>query len=300
MGPSIVSGKNKISLIRTLFATSLALIAFAANSILCRLSLDGQSIDAASFAIVRLLSGAVALAVICKTVSNNPPSSSEGRWSAALMLFLYATCFSFAYITLDTGTGALILFAAVQLTMIGVAVATGDRLHLMEWMGLLMAFSGFFYLVYPSVTTPSFAGFILMTLAGVAWGVYTLLGKGSRNPLSDTPRNFGFTLPLIIVLAAFTVQEAHLSPKGVLWAVLSGALASGAGYTIWYMALAGLSITQAATVQLMVPVLAAMGGWIFIGEAVSLRLAFSAAVILGGILLVMLGRRYSLCFKPVG
>jgi drug/metabolite transporter (DMT)-like permease len=293
-----VSDKNKIP--RTLFATSLALIAFAANSILCRLALDGQSIDAASFAIIRLSSGAVALAVICKTVGGNQHSSSEGKWPAALMLFLYAACFSFAYITLDTGTGALILFAAVQLTMIGVAVATGDRPHFMEWVGLLIAFSGFVYLVYPSVTTPSFAGFILMTVAGMSWGAYTILGKGSRNPLADTSRNFRFTLPFLIVLAVFAVQEAHVSPEGILWAVLSGALASGVGYTIWYMALAGLSTTQAATVQLMVPVLAAMGGWIFIGEAVSLRLAFSAAAILGGILLLVLGRRYSLRFKQVG
>ena len=278
---------------RTFCLTVFALVAFAANSVLCRLALGEGSIDAASFTIIRLLSGAVVLLAILQLTGKKSLAPAKGSWSAALMLFIYAGAFSFAYISLDTGTGALILFGAVQLTMISAAVLSGDRLHLSEWTGIAIAFAGFVYLVLPSATTPSFSGFILMTSAGIAWGIYTLMGRRSASPLSDTAYNFTRTLPLLIVMGLFFIQGAQLSAKGILLAVLSGAIASGIGYTIWYMALQGLSATLAAVSQLSVPVIAALGGVVFISESISFRFMLASAMILGGIALVVLGRHYS-------
>lgn len=188
------------------------------------------------------------------------------------MLFLYAATFSFAYITLETGTAALILFGTVQITMILLSLLSGNRLHATEWTGVSIAFMGFVYLVLPGVTTPSIMGFSLMTFAGIAWGIYTLKGQSSVNPLADTGYNFLRTVPLIIVLTFVTIQKTHISYDGILLAVLSGGLASGIGYTIWYTTLAGLSVTQAAVVQLLVPVIAAFGGIIFVSETITLRL----------------------------
>ncbi len=207
------------------------------------------------------------------------------------MLFIYASTFSFAYLSLDTGTGALILFGAVQLTMITMALISGDRLTVIEWSGVSIAFGGFVYLVLPTVTTPSFAGFALMTTAGIAWGIYTLMGKRSQSPLADTTYNFARTLPLIAVMGLFFIQDASFTQKGVLFAVLSGAVASGIGYTIWYVALGGLSTTLAALAQLLVPVIAALGGVMFVSESLSFRFLLSASMILGGITLVLIGKR---------
>lgn len=287
---------------KTLLTTVLALCAFAANSILCRLALGEQSIDAASFTLVRLCSGALVLVVILlfqqganslKTTEPHRVLLRHNGWPA-LMLFVYAVTFSYAYITLDTGTGALILFGAVQLTMIQTALAMGERLHQLEWAGVITAFGGFIYLMWPAVSTPSFDGFVLMTLAGMAWGAYTLLGKGSVNPLADTKTNFVLTLPLVAVLLCWALlvvpETIHLSARGVIWAVVSGGLASGVGYTLWYTALRGLSSTQAAVGQLLVPVIAALGGIIFVGEHFSPRLLLSIVLILGGIGLVVWGR----------
>ena len=280
--------KSNISFTKTLLLTGLALIAFAANSVLCRLALGEEVIDASSFTVVRLLSGIIVLLLILKISSSNQKSTSYGSWVAALMLFLYAGAFSFAYITLDTGTGALILFGAVQLTMIIIALVKGDRLGVIAWAGVLISFAGFVYLVLPGVSTPSMIGLLLMTIAGIAWGVYTLMGKRSANPLADTALNFTRTLPFILILAVFTISNIQLSPKGVILAVMSGALASGVGYTIWYTALRGLSATQAAVVQLLVPVIAAAGGVVFISEAITLRLFISAFMILGGVTIVLI------------
>lgn len=276
--------------IKTFVLTGLTLIAFAANSVLGRLALGGGTIDAASFTVIRLLSGAITLALILVFAQRRKNPAAGGHWLSACMLFLYAVSFSFAYITLHTGTGALILFGAVQITMILAGLLSGERLHGMEWTGVVSAFAGFVYLVLPGVTAPSLSGFLLMTLAGVAWGIYTLKGRGSSNPLADTAGNFVRTVPLIIVLALIAVRHMQLSPAGVIYAVLSGAVASGMGYTLWYTALAGLSATQAAVVQLLVPVIAAAGGVVFMSEAISLRLVLSAVLILGGILMVTLGR----------
>lgn len=281
-----------LSVIKTLSFTSFALIAFAANSVLCRLALGEHTIDAASFTVIRLISGAVTLVLILNIMSAGKSTASNVSWIATLMLFLYAITFSFAYITLDTATGALILFGAVQMTMILITLKSGQRLHNAEWIGVIIAFTGFLYLVLPNVTTPSFSGFVLMTVAGIAWGIYTLKGRGSKNPLADTAANFSRTIPLVAVLALIAIPYVDLSIKGVVLAILSGAVASGIGYTVWYAALGGLSAVQAAVVQLLVPVIAATGGVAFVSEAISLRLVISAIMILGGILIVVLGKHY--------
>ena len=208
------------------------------------------------------------------------------------MLFLYAITFSFAYLRLQTGTGALILFGWTQITIILVSLVSGNRLHPTEWAGVLVSFSGFVYLVLPDVATPSLPGFILMTLAGIAWGLYTLNGRGSKNPLMDTGYNFIRTIPMIVIVGIVSFKLLQFSTEGVLLACLSGGIASGVGYTIWYTALRGLSATQAGVVQLLVPVIAALGGVIFVSESISFRLVVACALILGGILTVVLGRRY--------
>jgi drug/metabolite transporter (DMT)-like permease len=277
-------------ILKTLVATLLALIAFAANSVLCRLALGGGSIDAATFTSIRLLSGALTLAVILGVAKSESEPRSRGSWFSSAMLFLYAITFSYAYLTLDTGTGALILFGSVQITMIVLSLLSGNRLHITEWLGVSAAFLGFVYLVMPGVSAPSIVGFVLMTVAGIAWGVYTLRGRGSADPLADTAYNFLRTIPIVAVLVAATLFSARYSVEGMVWAVLSGALASGVGYTIWYTALGGLSATQAAVVQLSVPVIAAFGGVLFVSEAITLRLVVAGVLILGGILLVVLGR----------
>jgi len=279
-------------LVRTIVFTSLALIAFAANSVLCRLALDERAIDASSFTIIRLMSGAVFLMGIIGINKTKHGSTSKGSWSAGVMLFLYAISFSFAYITLNTATGALILFGSVQITMILLSLLSGNRLHIAEWSGVIIAFTGFVYLILPSVTTPSAAGFLLMAVAGMAWGIYTLMGRGSKNPLTDTAYNFFRTIPIAVVLLLITIKNSSFSFEGVFLAVLSGGVTSGIGYTIWYIALGGLTALQAAVLQLLVPVIAAFGGVIFVSETITLRLTISAMMILGGILMVVLGRNY--------
>ncbi|MBT8350059.1 MAG: DMT family transporter [Deltaproteobacteria bacterium] len=270
----------------------MALIAFAANSVLCRLALGERTIDASGFTVIRLLAGAMVLLAIISIKGNKTDLVTKGSWSASLMLFLYAITFSFAYITLNTGTGALILFGSVQITMILLSLISGDRLHITEWTGVIIAFIGFVYLILPGVTTPSAIGFLLMIVAGIAWGVYTLKGRSSDDPLMDTAFNFLRTVPLVIILAIITVKNVHYSYEGILLAAISGGITSGIGYAIWYVALGGLSATQAAVVQLLVPVIAAIGGIIFVSETLTLRLIVSATMILGGILMVVLGRYY--------
>ena len=280
------------NVLKTLTFTGLALIAFAANSVLSRMALGEHTIDAASYTIVRLASGALILLLILTIQKKKSLSHTGGSWFASSMLFLYAITFSFAYITLGVGIGALILFGSVQITMILLSILSGNRLHISEWVGVLIAFAGFVYLILPGVTTPSAVGFLLMTVAGIAWGIYTLKGRGSKNPLRDTAFNFIRTLPFIIILATITYSNAKYSPFGILLAALSGAIASGIGYTIWYSALGGLSVSQAAVVQLSVPIIAALGGVMFVSEVITLRLTVSTILILGGILLVVLGRQY--------
>lgn len=284
-------------MIKTIIFTGLTLIAFAANSVLCRLALGENTVDASSFTVIRLLSGAFVLLIILKINSSKHSSLIKGSWSAGLMLFLYAATFSFAYITLDTGTGAIILFGSVQITMILLSLISGNRLHITEWIGVSVAFIGFVYLVLPGATSPSIIGFSFMTIAGIAWGIYTLKGRYSEDPLADTAYNFLRTIPFVAVLAIITIQDLHFTTQGVLLAALSGGIASGIGYTIWYIALGGLSAIQAAVVQLLVPVIAALGGVIFVSEKITLRLTLSSVLILGGILMVVWGRYYFVHLK---
>ncbi len=266
------------------------MLAFAANSVICRLALEGGAIDAASFSSIRLAAGALTLLLICAARRPGRESSGEGSWRAAALLFLYAVCFSFAYLSLAAGTGALILFGAVQVTMILAALASGERPHRFEWLGLLLALAGLVYLVLPGLSAPSPLGSALMATAGVAWGIYSLLGRASRAPLQTTAGNFVRSLPLVAAVSLLSLPWLHLSATGVLLAVLSGALASGVGYVIWYAALRGLTATRAATVQLSVPVLAALGGVALLAEPITLRLLLSAALILGGIGMALAGR----------
>ncbi len=280
------------SIFKTVTFTSVALLAFAGNSVLCRLALGDAVIDAASFTAIRLLSGIVVLMALLLVTKNDKKPVSKGSWFAAILLFVYAITFSFAYISLDTGTGALILFGSVQLTMIITSLALGHKLHYSEWLGVLIAFLGFFYLVKPSLSTPSFTGFVLMVMSGIAWGGYTLKGRGSINPISDTRYNFLRTLPFVFLLIILSLQDIHLSSSGVILAILSGAIASGIGYAIWYIALRGLTVIQASVVQLLVPIIAALGGILLVNEMITLRLALSTLMVLGGILIVIIGRYY--------
>lgn len=278
--------------IKALVLTATALIAFAANSVLCRLALGAQAIDAASFTTIRLMSGAVLLWVMSATIP--PRTVGFPKWNglSAGFLFVYAICFSLAYTGLTAGTGALILFGAVQTTMIGSALRSGERPHRLEWVGLLSAMSGLVYLVFPGLTAPPLARSGLMALAGVAWGVYSLRGRGSKTPLADTTGNFVYGVPLAIVMNGLMWSSyGFVTSKGVLLAVLSGALASGVGYVIWYSALKYLTATRAATVQLAVPVLAAAGGVVVLSEQISMRLIVAALLILGGIGLALFGRK---------
>ena len=286
--------------LRTFFTTGISLIAFAANSVFARKALGEGRIDPASFTIVRLISGAAILWVILKLLASrekNYPAThrnSRGNWKSAAMLFAYAATFSFAYVSLKTGTGALILFGAVQITMILVALISGGKLHVSEWIGLFLAFFGFIVLVSPGLTSPSLSGLLLMTIAGISWGLYTLQGQGIENPLEATALNFSRSLVFVVMLALFAFKDAQISGYGILLAVLSGTLSSGVGYSIWYVAVRSLTATQAAVVQLIVPVLAAFGGVVFVSEKISLRLTASAIMILGGVALVLVGQKLSL------
>ena len=209
------------------------------------------------------------------------------------MLFLYAFAFSMSYISLDTATGALILFGAVQITMVLHALVKGDKLKTTEWTGLLLAVGGFVYLLLPGASAPSIEGFVLMTISGTAWGIYTLRGKQSKGPLEDTGYNFLRSLPFLLLPLIWLAGHNFISTKGILLAIVSGALTSGLGYTIWYMALGGLSTVQASVVQLSVPLIAAIGGIALLSERLTFRLGMSAVLILGGILMVILSRNRS-------
>jgi drug/metabolite transporter (DMT)-like permease len=284
---------NRQSLLKNWLFVSLALLAFAGNSVLCRLALGAETIDAASFTSIRLIAGIVMLTIILlvKHTYTKKTTASTGSWGAAFMLFTYALTFSYAYLSLETGIGALILFSSVQLTMVIYSILKGQRLNRFEWLGLIIAFSGFVYLMSPTLSTPSFIGFILMTISGISWGFYTLMGKTSKQPLQDTAYNFIRTAPWIILLLTLTIQTNELSYNGMLLAIISGAITSGIGYALWYVALSGISSIQAAVLQLLVPVIATIGGIIFVDESMSLHLIVSTAVILVGILFVMLNKK---------
>ncbi len=278
---------------KTTSLTVLALLAFAGNSVLCRLALNDDVIDAASFTSIRLFSGVVFLLFLVTISTRKKINLNSGSWTSAFFLFLYAIAFSYAYISLDTGTGALILFGSVQATMIIYGLLKGNRLILVEWAGLLVALSGLFVLLMPGASAPSLTGFALMAISGIAWGFYTLAGKGSNTPLVDTTNNFLRTLPFIALVTLATLDDVQISNKGMLLAILSGAAASGLGYAIWYSALARLTVTQAATFQLSVPIIAAFGGVLFAHEAITIKLTVSSILVLGGVLVVTLGKQHA-------
>jgi len=258
--------------------------AFASNSILCRAALRGDAIDPATFTALRIGAGAAILVPLA--FRNLRWRAQRAAWFSAASLFLYAIAFSLAYLALTAGTGALILFGCVQATLLASALRSGERPRATEWLGLAVAIGGLVWLTLPGLEAPPVGGAALMAVAGIAWGRYTLAGRGSQNPLADTARNFLFAVPLAALaclLVPLVGPPRHVSRDGVVLALVSGAVSSGLGYALWYTALRGLTATRAATVQLSVPVIAAAAGVVWLGERVSVRLVVAAALILGGI-----------------
>ena len=304
-----------------------ALVAFAANSLLCRMALASSAIDPWSFTLIRLVSAAVCLVIIvavsrysknkqamtvhgCKpkavintaknVIANNITNNTyfnellkNGNWFSSVCLWMYALCFSLAYVALDTATGALILFSAVQLTMIGWGIYQKERLNAYQWVAFLVAISGFVYIMLPSAVMPSLTSAILMAVSGVAWGIYSIRGKACASPLHATTGNFLRSLavaPLLLFMALLNAKT--ITVDGILLAVASGALASGLGYSLWYMALSQIKTTQAAIVQLCVPLLAAIMGVVFLTETMSVRFIIASIIILGAVLVFIISQKY--------
>lgn len=284
-----------LSRTRVAVFTVLALTAFAGNSLLCRMALKHTGMDAASFTLVRLVSGALMLALVVRWTrgTSHGASSGRGNWPSACALFAYAASFSFAYVQLPAATGALLLFGGVQATMIGVGVWRGERLQPLQLVGFVLAVAALVALVLPGLAAPPWPSSLLMLGAGVAWGVYSLRGKGAGDPTQVTSGNFLRTVPMALGLSLLMMERGAFDRTGALYAVLSGALASGLGYALWYRVLPAIKATKAATLQLSVPVLAALGGFVFLGEPVSWRTALASLAILGGIALVILDKKPS-------
>ena len=269
--------------LRIMLLASLAMVAFAGNSLLCRLALRTTAIDPATFTSIRLVAGAAILWIIVRLRG----ARVEGSWPSGFALFAYAGGFSFAYVSLTAGTGALLLFGAVQVTMIGNGLLRGERLTAVQVVGFIAAFAGLIGLVLPGITAPPLGGSLLMTGAGVAWGVYSLRGRGAGDPTNATAGNFLRSVPFAIALSLGFVTWARIDTAGVAYAIASGAITSGIGYVIWYAALRGLTATSAASLQLSVPVITAAGAVVLLNETVTLRLVVASVVILGGIGLVI-------------
>ncbi|WP_407291251.1 DMT family transporter [Stutzerimonas zhaodongensis] len=270
---------------RTLLLTFLAMTAFAGNSLICRAALRDSQLDPASFTALRLLAGALTLWLLL--ILRKGPSAMAGSWYGALMLFAYAASFSYAYLHLDAGAGALLLFGAVQLSMIVWGLIQGERLHPGQTAGMLLAGAGLVALLLPGTSAPPVSASLLMLLAGCAWGAYSLLGKGTPDPLASTAGNFIRTLPFAILLCLHVMDGLKWDSNGVIYALLSGGLMSGVGYAIWYAAMPGLAAIQAASVQLSVPLLTALAGSLLLGEPLTGAVVFAGLAILGGIALVL-------------
>lgn len=279
--------------VHPLILTCLAMFAFAANSVLCRLALGGQLIDPASYTTIRLVSGAVVLAVLLSLRSGGLKRPVINGISSAA-LFLYAVCFSFAYIDLSTASGALILFGSVQLTMIGFGIWSGERLTAIAWSGVILAAFGLIYLLLPGADAPSLTGALLMAFAGLAWGVYSLRGKSKINPTAATTWNFIGTVPLTLIAGVLLPGAVHITAAGLLLAAVAGGFASAVGYIIWYSALPYLGPSRAATVQLSVPIIAAFGGILFVGESLTLQLIIAGLATLSGIAMVINSKRITI------
>ncbi len=267
---------------RTAALTALALVAFAANSVLCRLALRAPVIDAASFTAIRVISGAALLLIVTAPAARGGAGLS-GSWATALLLAIYAVPFAFAYTQLSAGTGALILFGSVQVTMLAATLLSAERPRPVQWAGAALAMAGLVYLVLPGLTAPPAGAALLMAIAGIAWGLYSLRGRAASNALAHTTGNFVRAVPLVLGVALLLLPRAQVEAEGVLLSAVSGALTSGLGYVAWYAALRSLSGMHAAVVQLAVPPLAAGGGVLFLSETVSWRLVVSACLVLGGI-----------------
>lgn len=277
---------------RTAALTALAMLAFALNSLLCRAALAGGHADATSFTALRLASGAGALVLLARARGAAPPPA-RAAWGSALALVAYAMLFSLAYLRISAGTGALLLFAAVQLTMIGAGLRAGEPPGALEWAGLAVSLSGLVLLTLPGLSRPDPLGAALMLAAGVGWGVYSLRGRGAFDPVAANAAGFARAalLGLAPAAALLATGMAHVTPAGAGLALVSGAVTSGLGYAVWYAALRGLAATSAAIVQLSVPPLAAGLGALLLGERVTLRLTLASVLILGGIGLAVAGRR---------
>lgn len=304
---SSILNSSVVKSTRLFVLTLLAMIAFASNSLLCRAALKQTTVDAATFTFIRIFSGAAALWLIRqiphRMIVTSPQFAPKarggsffsgevgirnaGNWISALALFIYAAAFSFAYVDLSAGTGALLLFSAVQATMILWGLHKGEELNAIQIVGFVAAMAGLVLLLFPGLSAPPLIGSILMLGAGVAWGIYSLRGKGEKNPTSATTGNFGRAVPFAAAVSIIFISRVHLDVSGVTYAIISGAITSGLGYVIWYSALRDLKAASAATVQLSVPVLAATGGILFLGEPVTLRYVVASIAVLGGIALVV-------------
>jgi drug/metabolite transporter (DMT)-like permease len=271
--------------LRTALLTLVAMLAFAGNSLLCRLALKDGQIDAASFTAVRIVSGAAVLALLMHLRGASPLAA--GSWRSAAALFVYAAGFSFAYLGLSAATGALLLFGAVQATMIGYGLWRGERFNSLQWLGLALAGAGLLMLLLPGLVAPSLSHGLLMVSAGIAWGVYSLRGRGAGDPGAATAGNFVRAAAFAAATGLALLPWSACTARGIAYALASGALTSGLGYVIWYRALQGLAATTAASVQLSVPVLATLGGVLLLSEPVTPGLAYASAALLGGLGLVI-------------
>ena len=276
---------------RIAFLTMVAMVAFAANSLLCRAALKQTELDAASFTSIRLLSGVMILWLVVSLRNKKDSQVGQGNWLSALALFVYVSGFSFAYISLETGVGALLLFGSVQATMIGYGFYTGERLNKLQSLGLILAIAGIVGLLSPGLSAPPIAGSVVMIIAGIGWGAYSIRGKGAGDPTLISAGNFLRTVPFVVILTVLTLSSQSLDWVGVGYAVASGAIASGLGYAIWYSVLPTLKSTTASTVQLSVPVIAAIAGILFLSEPITLRFALASIALLGGIALVIVEKR---------
>lgn len=292
--------------------TIIALIAFAANSLFCRMALAEGYIDAWSFTIIRLLGGAICLSIIMVvharrltrqsmadtsidtdiSINNNAILNDKGSWLSSISLVVYALCFSLAYVELDTGTGALILFAAVQLTMIGWGIYKKEQLSALQWIAFMVAVAGFIYLMLPSAAVPSLSGAAIMAISGIAWGVYSIRGQSCISPLRATGFNFIRSLVAIPIIGLMAIGYlSNIQSEGIVLAFISGAITSGLGYSIWYTAMPLLKSTQAAVVQFCVPVLAAAAGVLFLSEQLTMRFIVASSIILGAVLVFILNKK---------